>query len=215
MFVHHFAVGFTTFVSRPALASEPTPPKNYQNPETIQKWQEEQKRKQQTEFLTTPGIASIREVHVIDPSGKTVLKKTYANHPSDVATSFWRFIMEYQARGSDMPVRPFPHLLGFRVRQFLEIAAIDSLAARSADTDIPMEAWRRITPDSTLHLDPYEALFDYDARKYVDLSACLQLMLGKTTDMSALFQTPHLQAKLAQEIAVRGQLVSAPIGDKE
>jgi len=220
-----YFVGFTTKVSRPEVLPEPMAPSNYRDPVKIREKVEEIKDRLRPQMLTCPGIATITSIDIYNWKAKSVFKvDTLVDSPFEQpAVKFWNWLdgFRHGCYGYTLCLTPEefvspdavllgPAFFGFRIKSFMQIAAIEAAANNiwsnldgKPRIKIPVQIWR----DHLGVCDPYEAMFTEEQRKLVSLGAAINLLLGDVVDEESLYQKPRTQAMLAHRMTLRGQLL--------
>lgn len=199
-----YFVGFTTKVSRPDLVAEPMAPSNFKDPVKIREKIEEKKDLLRPQLITCPGIATITSIDIYNWKAKSVFSAScQVDSPfNPPAIKFWDWFNNITHVG-------FNYIFGFRIRTFLQIAAVEAVIFNESDSKpsvkIPVQVWR----DYLGVYDPYEAMFTEEQRKIVSLGSAISLLLGDAVDEESLYQKPRTQAMLAHRMTLRGQLLGA------
>lgn len=231
-----YYIGFTSHVAREELIDVAPAPINYKDPIKIQERIEENTKRAHDTAALCPGIATVDEIQVYTYNGGVAFHsiRSAASPFNPPAVQFWEWLNKtewsHSRTGYTTAIVPEefvgpeafimgPLFFGFRIKSFLQMAAIETIIHNHATTNakdtepsikVPVQIWR----DHVGVGDPYEILFTEEQRRVLTLDKAIQLFFGTALDLKSLYQKPRQQAILACKMVLRGQLLGTdPLGD--
>lgn len=175
-----------------------TPPSNYKNPETIQKWVEtnlpieEAKRELMLKVIKATG--DLFSVYAVDLYHREIFDSTQGSHKNPLAMRFAHWLL----RGwSFRDVEDSPEVFGFAPKTLMRLTGVNAIRGGMR---VPRFLWYQAT--DSLCFDPKEMLLESFAKELIPLEKLCAEAPGGEIVLPANYQ-PHVDAKMDVSIVTK------------
>jgi hypothetical protein len=187
-------------------------------PESVQKERDAKRAKQEEKSASTPIMATALHIVIINQTGEIVFEihQPEKEIEGNASYSAMRFLANALAEtglevGHNKLVDTNVRLFGFDIRERLRLMSLDAMrfaVIKKVPLRIPIGLWYHRTFEAGAYLDPYEAFIPSELRGDIDFS-CLCDFLNIPSTAVNLDAAPHVQAELARQLAIIGQMFIA------
>lgn len=188
-----YFVGWLSTAAREQFITPPDAPSNYKDPVAIEKYKRQALDKLSAEAASMPVTGSLAKIGVYDANMKTIFEAgSVGAAEADASYAFLKWLTH--------PDTDISILYGFALDDLLALSAIEVMAL-GLPISLPYSDWH----DPGFIKNPYHMLVPSECRKKIELPAFVKFFLGQEFRIQD-FTHPPLQARLARDLAGKGQL---------